>query len=160
MGTLTAAADSTSFIPSSSYLTTYVNGAFGSFTGGAVIDTNGKSVTVASSLLAPTGSGVSSLSLGSGGSGYIGAPYVEITGGGGTGATGYAVIDTNPASATYGQVTNVVLTNPGVNYTSTPHGKPHWRAGCERYRGEHYSFWHRGEHVRRPHQETVWARSP
>ncbi len=119
-GTLTAAVDSTTFIPLHANLTSYVNGAFGSFAGGAVINSNGRNVTIATDLVAPTGSGVSGLSLGSAGSGYIGAPYVEITGGGGTGATGYAVIDTNPSSGTYGQVTSVVLTNPGVNYTSTP----------------------------------------
>ncbi|MGC3968187.1 MAG: autotransporter-associated beta strand repeat-containing protein [Pirellulales bacterium] len=43
--------------------------------------------------------------------------YVQITGDG-TGATGYAVVDTDPSSATYGQVTSVVITNPGVNYTT------------------------------------------
>ncbi len=125
-GTLRAgSADSTVFIPSSSRLTTYVNGAFGTFGGGAVIDTNGRSITIASSLLSPVGSsGVSGLSVGGTGSGYIGAPYVEIVRGAGdstgTGATGYATIDTDPTSLTYGQVTSVVLTNPGINYTATP----------------------------------------
>ena len=38
----------------------------------------------------------------------------------GSGATGYATIDTDPDSPTYGRVTSVVLTNPGVNYTATP----------------------------------------
>lgn len=124
-GTLRAAIDSTSFLPSSSRLNTYVNGAFGTFAGGAVIDTNGRSITIASSLLSPVGSsGVSGLTLGTVGSGYIGAPYVEIVRGAGdttgSGATGYATIDTDPASPTYGQVTSVVLTNPGMNYTATP----------------------------------------
>jgi autotransporter-associated beta strand protein len=125
-GTLRAGSiDSATFIPSSTRLTTYVNGAFGTFGGGAVIDTNGRSVTIAANLLSPAGSsGVSALSLGGVGSGYIGAPYVEIVRGAGdstgTGATGYATIDTDPGSATYGQVTGVVLTNPGVNYTAAP----------------------------------------
>lgn len=125
-GTLRAgSADSTAFIPSSSRLTTYVNGAFGSFNGGAVVDTSGRSVTIASSLLSPVGSsGASGLTVGSVGSGYIGAPYVEIVRGAGdttgSGATGYATIDTDPASPTYGKVNGVVLTNPGVNYTATP----------------------------------------
>jgi autotransporter-associated beta strand protein len=125
-GTLRAgSADSTVFIPSSSRLTTYVNGAFGTFGGGAVIDTSVRSVTIASNLLSPVGSsGASGLSLGGVGSGYIGAPYVEIVRGvgdtTGSGATGYATIDTDPASLTYGQVNAVVLTNPGVNYTVTP----------------------------------------
>ena len=125
-GTLRAgSADSTAFIPSSARLTTYVNGAFGTFGGGAVIDTNGRSVTIASNLLSPVGSsGASGLNLGGVGSGYIGAPYVEIVRGAGdttgSGATGYATIDTDPASLTYGQVNSVVLTNPGINYTATP----------------------------------------
>lgn len=118
-GTLKAAASSTTFV-ASTIDNIYVNGAFGAFAGGAVIDSNGFDVTVAKGMSAPTGSGVSSLSVGAAGSGYIGAPQVEITGGGGTGATGYAVVDTDPNSATFGQVTNVVLTNPGVGYTSTP----------------------------------------
>jgi autotransporter-associated beta strand protein len=50
-----------------------------------------------------------------GGSGYIAPPLVTISGGGGTGATAYAVIDT----AT-GVVTDIVVTNPGTGYTSAP----------------------------------------
>jgi len=103
-------------------LATIVNGPFGTFSGGAVIDTNGFNPTIATNLVAPTGSGLSGLSVTNAGSGYIGAPYVEITdvGGTGTGATGYAVVDLDPASATYGQLTSVVLTNPGINFTGTP----------------------------------------
>ncbi|HYF35185.1 MAG TPA: autotransporter-associated beta strand repeat-containing protein, partial [Prosthecobacter sp.] len=117
-GTIRASLDGATFIPNT--VSTYVNGAFGSFAGGAVFDTNGKNITVDASLSAPTGNGVSGLSVGSAGSGYIGAPYVEITGGGGTGATGYATVDLNPASPTFGQVTGIVLTNPGIGYTSAP----------------------------------------
>ena len=55
-GTLRAgSARSTSFIPLSSRLTTYVNGAFGSLGGGAVIDTNGRNVTIASACFLPSG---------------------------------------------------------------------------------------------------------
>ncbi len=118
-GTLKASVASTTFL-NTGLTAAYVNGAFGTFSGGAVVDTNGFNITFAEELLAPTGSGVTSLSLGPPGSGYIGAPYVEITGGGGTGATGYATVDLDPASGTFGQVTSVVLTNPGVGYTSTP----------------------------------------
>jgi len=117
-GTLRAAVDSTAFVPN--LTASYVNGPFGSFTGGAVIDSAGRNVTIAAPMLAPTGDGVTSLALGTAGSGYIGAPYVEITGGGGTGATGYAEVDLDPESPTFGQVTGVVITNPGVNYTSAP----------------------------------------
>ena len=114
-GTLRAAIDSTTFVPLNANLTTYVHA------GGAVIDSNGRTITIPSNLLSPaSSSGVTGLTLASAGSGYIGAPYVEITGGGGTGATGYATIDTDPASPTYGQVTGVFLSNPGTGYTSTP----------------------------------------
>jgi fibronectin-binding autotransporter adhesin len=98
----------------------YVNGPFGTFAGGAVIDTNGKDTTIAEPMLAPTGSGLSGLTLAAAGTGYIGSPVVRITGGGGTGATGYATVDLNPDSATFGELTGVVLTNPGVGYTSAP----------------------------------------
>lgn len=118
-GTLKASAASTTFLPSG-LSNAYVNGAFGTYAGGAVIDTNTFDLTFAKGLLAPTGNGLSGLTLGSAGSGYMGAPIVEITGGGGTGATGYAVVDLNPSSGTFGQVTGVVLTNPGVGYTSAP----------------------------------------
>lgn len=123
-GTLQSSA-STSLVTTSSSggtstLATYVNGAFGSFAGGVVIDTNGFNPTLATALLAPGGEGVSSIPLTSGGSGYIGAPYVEISGGGGSGATASATVDLDPTSATYGQITGIVITNPGRDYTSAP----------------------------------------
>ncbi|WP_395750689.1 autotransporter-associated beta strand repeat-containing protein [Prosthecobacter sp.] len=114
-GTLKAAVASTTFLPALNSV--YVNGAFGSFAGGAVIDTSGFGVTISAPLIAPTGSGVSDLTVATPGAGYVGAPYVQITGDG-TGATGYAVVDTDPLSATFGQVTGIVVTNPGVNYTT------------------------------------------
>lgn len=98
----------------------YVNGAFGAFAGGAVIDTNGFNSTLNNALLAPTGNGVASIPLTGGGSGYIGAPYVEISGGGGSGATASATVDLDPTSATYGQITGIIITNPGRDYSSTP----------------------------------------
>lgn len=119
-GTLQAAVNSTAFVPLHANLATLVNGAFGSSAGGAVFDTNGKNITVPANLTAPTGDGVSGLTLNNGGSGYVGSPYVEISSGGGFGATGFAVVDFDPASPTYGQVTSVVLTNPGTDYTGTP----------------------------------------
>ena len=113
-GTLKAAIDSAAFVPFNALLTTRV------YSGGAIIDTNGRNVTIASNLIAPTGDGVSSIAVSSGGSGYIAAPYVEITDGGGTGATAYAVVDLVPGSPTYGQVTSIHVTNPGVGYSSAP----------------------------------------
>jgi len=101
-------------------LTAYVNGAFGSFNGGAVIDTNGLNSTLGIALLAPTGDGVSSIAVSASGSGYIGASYVEISGGGGSGATAYAEVDLDPTSPTFGQLTGIVVSNPGIGYTSAP----------------------------------------
>ena len=118
-GTLQATASNPSFLD----LTTgqavagsaYVN------SGGAVIDTNGYFVTIAQPLLTPTGNGVSSLGAPTTqGSGYIGAPLVIITGGGGTGATAIAnMVDDGTGSGTF-KVAGFTITNPGVGYTSTP----------------------------------------
>ncbi len=80
---------------------------------GAVFDTTALSVTVAQPLLAPTGSGITNLPITNGGSGYVGQPVVQITGGGGTGATAVA-------NVTGGVVTGITITNPGNDYTSAP----------------------------------------
>ena len=57
--------------------------------------------------------GVVDVLIETGGTGYIIAPQIIITGGGGTGAAGYAeILD--------GQVTEIVITEPGSGYTSTP----------------------------------------
>jgi len=120
-GTLTAAGPATDFInalPVNSV--SYVNAAFGDHSGGAVFNTAGHNVTVGLSMLVPHGQGLTELTLAHGGSGYIGAPYVQITGGGGTGATAYAVVDEDPTSPNYGKVVDVVISNPGVGYTSLP----------------------------------------
>jgi autotransporter-associated beta strand protein len=81
--------------------------------GGGTVDNNATNVTISTPLQAPAGSGVSAISF-SGGTGYIGAPMVLISGGGGTGATANATIDAN------GNLTGFVITNPGTGYTSTP----------------------------------------
>jgi autotransporter-associated beta strand protein len=64
-----------------------------------------------------TGSGVASIPItpGNEGSGYIGAPVVVLTGGGGTGASARAVWD----EATQ-KITSFEITNPGTGYTSAP----------------------------------------
>ena len=82
--------------------------------GGATFDTGGNDVAVSQALSAPTGRGVAGASV-TGGNGYVGAPLVRITGGGGTGATAVATID--PAT---GAVTGLQITNPGEGYTSAP----------------------------------------
>ena len=85
------------------------------FRGGAVIDDNGFNITVPQNLLAPAGSGVTGVTFSSPLSGYIGAPYVQISGGGGTGATAVALFN-----QTGGSVTGIVVTGYGVGYTSQP----------------------------------------
>jgi autotransporter-associated beta strand protein len=64
----------------------------------------------------PTGKGVTqaSVSVTDGGSSYISPPLVAITGGGGSGATAYATLDST------GHVNGIVISNPGVNYSSVP----------------------------------------
>ncbi|MCC6127367.1 MAG: autotransporter-associated beta strand repeat-containing protein [Pirellulales bacterium] len=109
-GLLQANIDTTSFLANTNPIDgIYVYGE------GARIDTNGHNITIAanSPMLAPSGSGVTSIPVTAKGSGYSGAPVVQITGGGGTGATAYAVMDGD-------KVDSIVISNPGVDYTSTP----------------------------------------
>jgi autotransporter-associated beta strand protein len=80
------------------------------FGGGAVIDSQGNSISIGQAFLAPTGSGVTSITGGSG-SGYVSPPVVTISGDG-SGATAVAQIDSN------GNVTGIIVTSPGVDYTS------------------------------------------
>jgi fibronectin-binding autotransporter adhesin len=90
------------------------------YSGGATIDTNGFNITVNQPLLAPTGSGVTSIPVADGGAGYVGAPAVRISGGGGSGASAVAVVDLDPVSPTFGRVTAIQVTSPGSGYTSAP----------------------------------------
>jgi autotransporter-associated beta strand protein len=78
---------------------------------GAVVNTNGNNATITSPLLAPTGNGMASIALSSNGAGYLGAPAVRISGGGGSGATAVADFD-----AATGTVTGIRVTNPGTGY--------------------------------------------
>jgi autotransporter-associated beta strand protein len=97
----------------------YVNGAFGSFSGGAVIDTNEMNITIPAALIAPVGNGVATIPVTSGGSGYIGAPAISITdGGSGFGATAIAnMVDDGTGNGTL-TVDTITITNPGNNYTA------------------------------------------
>jgi autotransporter-associated beta strand protein len=81
---------------------------------GGIIDSNGFDVTIPQALIAPTGSGVASVTITDGGSNYVAHPLIKFVGGGGTGAAGVAVTDAT------GKVTGVQITNPGVGYTSAP----------------------------------------
>ena len=82
---------------------------------GGTINNNGQSITIGQALLAPTGNGVASLALSGGTTGFTpgATPLVTITGGGGTGAT--AVANVNSSG-----VLSITLTNPGTGYTSAP----------------------------------------
>jgi len=62
-----------------------------------------------------SGGSVSAITLGSGGSGYYNAPYVTLTGGGGTGAKATAAFN-----GTTGQITGFTVTAAGIGYTSAP----------------------------------------
>lgn len=58
--------------------------------------------------------GVSAVTVSNGGTGFTTAPTVTFTGGGGTGATGFATIDSD------GKIAGVTITNAGSGYTSAP----------------------------------------
>jgi fibronectin-binding autotransporter adhesin len=83
--------------------------------GGAVIDSGPYTVTILQTLTGPSGDGVDSNEVLTGGIDYIGAPLVVFNGGGGSGATAVAQVD-----LAAGAVTNIVITSPGVNYSSAP----------------------------------------
>jgi autotransporter-associated beta strand protein len=115
-GLLKAGAASTTFLPSN-MTGVYVNGPFGANAGGARIDSDGRDITFAAPLIAPPGSGVTAISLSTQGSGYIGEPYVSITGDG-VGATAVAnMADDGTGNGTY-KVDSVTVTTPGINYTT------------------------------------------
>ena len=85
------------------------------YSGGGTIDTNGQNITFNQVLQGAGGkTGVNSIPLASGGSGYIGAPVVSITGGGGTGASAIATLNSS------GQVSAITITSSGTGYTSAP----------------------------------------
>ncbi|MGA4643901.1 autotransporter-associated beta strand repeat-containing protein [Limisphaera sp. 4302-co] len=81
------------------------------FAGGAVVDTADHEITFLPALQAPSGQGIRSIPILSPGSGYIGAPFVQIQGDG-YGAMAVAQVD--PLS---GRLTNIVVTCPGYGYT-------------------------------------------
>jgi autotransporter-associated beta strand protein len=89
------------------------------YSGGATISDNGYAIGIEQPLLAPAGKGVNGIASFTGGAGYIAPPIVTVTPGAGdtTGAGATAVAQINPAT---GQVTNIMITCPGVNYTQAP----------------------------------------
>ena len=83
--------------------------------GGAIINNNSFIPKINLPLLAPSGNGVTSIAIGGTTNGYLGAPLVKITGGGGKGAAAIANFD-----STTGKVTGITVTSPGSGYTSAP----------------------------------------
>ncbi len=104
-GTLQANIDNTTFMGGLTQANIY--------SGGAILDTNGKNVTISQVLQGASGSGVSNIAITTGGAGYLGIPVVKITGGGGTGATAVATVSG-------GVVTGIQITSAGTGYTSAP----------------------------------------
>ncbi|MES2920426.1 MAG: autotransporter-associated beta strand repeat-containing protein, partial [Verrucomicrobiota bacterium] len=105
-GTLKASAASATYLTglSSAYV----------YAGGANIDADNKAITIGQILQSPAASsGVQSISVTDGGTGYTTAPIVKLTGGGGTGATAVATV-------AGGAITQIIVTSPGVNYTGAP----------------------------------------
>ena len=83
------------------------------YPGGATFNTSAVSGTVAQTLQAPGGSGITGISV-TGGAGYMGAaPIVKITDPTGFGATGIASLNSS------GGITVTVL-NPGTGYSANP----------------------------------------
>jgi len=85
------------------------------YSGGGTIDNNGNSPSIKGVIASATGSGVTNVALGGTLTGYIGAPVVKFSGGGGTGAAGYANFD-----PTTGTITGITITSPGSGYTAAP----------------------------------------
>jgi autotransporter-associated beta strand protein len=118
-GTLAPSGDSATFVPGN-MAGVYAFGAFGAFAGGAVIDSNGKAITIPAVIRSPAGQGVASIAVSSAGAGYIGEPYVSIEGGSGTGATAVAnLVDDGTGRGTF-SVGSVTVTCPGAGYASAP----------------------------------------
>src|SRR5215469_9706157 len=86
----------------------------GQFQFALVTSTNGQQATATAIMggVSPN-EFLSSCTLGFGGSGYITAPSVKITGGGGTGATA-------SANLSGGMVIGITVLTPGSGYTSAP----------------------------------------
>ena len=85
---------------------------------GAVFDASNFTLTVNHPLTAASGSGVAAIELPAAirdATGYIGAPFIKISGGGGRGATALCLYDAHAR-----KVTGIKVTSPGTGYTSAP----------------------------------------
>ena len=119
-GTLKATATTSG---GANFLTAANLGSVNIYSGGGTVDNNGQNITIGKALAAPTGSGLTGGTL-TKGTGYIGAPYVEVTGGTATGsklATAIAIMeDDTTGNGTY-RVASIKITSPGT-YSSIPTG--------------------------------------
>ncbi len=90
--------------------------------GGATIDTNNFNSTSNTPLLAPTGNGVSTITVGSSATGFIGAPVILLTDTNGVpipGASAVAnMVDDGTGNGTF-QIGTITVTNPGINAPGT-----------------------------------------
>lgn len=98
------------------YITGLTSGIIGP--NGARFDSNGFNVTIGQTLTAASGNGVTGIGAGTPGTAYVGQPIVQITGGGGTGASAIANMSGSPATGF--TVTGYTITNPGTGYTTAP----------------------------------------
>lgn len=114
-GTLKAASSATS---GSSFFTGLTKANL--YAGGLTFDPNSQSMTIGQGFLAPAGDGVTTIAVTDGGTGYIGAPVVSITGGGGVGATAVAnMVDDGTGNGTF-KIGSITITSAGTGYTSAP----------------------------------------
>jgi autotransporter-associated beta strand protein len=100
---------------------TFVSGLTNAFVrpGGAIIETSAFNVTIPQALLAPIGTGITSIALTTGGSGYLDAPVVTFAGGTGAAATAVAnMIDDGSGNGTL-SIASISITNPG-DYSVLP----------------------------------------
>jgi autotransporter-associated beta strand protein len=84
------------------------------YSGGATIDTNTRNITISQALLAPADDGVATIPVTDGGSGYVSAPILTLTGGTGSGATAVANMISDGSGAL--KIGSVTVTSRG-SYT-------------------------------------------
>ena len=126
-GTLKPTANSSNFIYST--LTGANSGTVSApqlmvYSEGAVIDTDGKNITISDPLRPPSGQGVSNgtivLTGANQGSGYRGEPIILIGDLSNISATAIAnMVDDGTGNGTF-KIASITITNPGVNFTSAP----------------------------------------
>lgn len=113
LGGTTATGTATRGFPLQSITTT--NGGSGYSSAPTVVISPPPPTVVANVTALVSGGFLTGITINSAGLGYIVAPVVSFTGGGGTGATATAII-----SATTTRITGFTITNPGSGYTSAP----------------------------------------